>query len=92
MDFFLWVLSSAAIVSFGEGLNCVYPYHDGEHDNIGIICQWESNTFYYDVDEEEWILKKEGFNDNIIEAMSRKRYWEKRYKMKEQLLENEVGV
>ena len=38
MDGFIaWLLSSAAIVSFGDGLNCMYPYHDGEHNNIGIM-------------------------------------------------------
>ena len=88
MDGFItWLLSSVAIVSFGDGLNCMYPYHDGEHNNIGIMCQWEQETFTYNAEHDEWILKKEDKDDNCFEKKARKRYWEKRDNIQEGLLE-----
>ena len=79
MDGFIsWLLYSMLMVSLGDGLNCIYPYYDGEEANEGITCQWQEETFYYDSESDEWILRKEDVNDNCIEAMSRKRYWKKR--------------
>ena len=88
MDGFItWLLSSVAIVSFGDGLNCMYPYHDGEHNNIGLMCQWDGDTFYYDEECDEWVLKEEDKDDNWFEKMARKRYWKRRDSMQEGLLE-----
>ena len=78
MDFANWILIVTTWLTLGEGLNCMYPYYDGEEANEGITCQWQEETFYYDSESDEWILRKEDVNDNCIEAMSRKRYWKKR--------------
>ena len=78
MGFIEFLMSSFMIVSIGEGLNCYFPYHDGEMDNEGMICQWEHESFYYDEDLEKWILKEEGIDDSWIEEKFRKRYWRKR--------------
>ena len=78
MGFIEYIFFCIIIVSIGEGLNCIYPYHDGEIDNEGMVCQWEHETFYYDENEEKWILKEEDIDDNWIETKSRKRYWRKR--------------
>ena len=58
MGFIDFIISSIVIVSLGESLNCIYPYHDGEIDNAGMICQWEQETFYYNEECDKWILKK----------------------------------
>ena len=79
MDGFIgWLISSSLIIFIGEGLNCYYPYHDGEFQNEGMVCQWEQETFYYDEDTDKWILKEEDEDDNWIEVKSRKNYWKKR--------------
>ena len=79
MDGFIgWLISSSLIVFIGEGLNCYYPYYDGEFQNNGMVCQWEQETFYYDEGTDEWILKEEDINDSWIEVKSRKNYWKKR--------------
>ena len=79
MDGFIgWLISSSLIVFIGEGLNCYYPYYDGEFQNEGMVCQWEQEAFFYDKDIDEWILKEEDINDNWIEVKSRKNYWKKR--------------
>ena len=63
MDGFIgWLISSSLIVFIGEGLNCYYPHHDGEYENSGMVCQWEQETFYYDEETDEWILKEEEEN------------------------------
>ena len=77
MGFVEFIFSCITIVSIGEGLNCMYPYHDGEIDNEGMVCQWEHETFYYDEKEDKWILFPEDSNDNCIEKEVRKRYWKK---------------
>ena len=77
MGFLEFIFSCITIVSIGEGLNCIYPYHDGEINNEGMICQWEHETFYYDEKEDKWILFPEDSNDNCIEKEIRKRYWKK---------------
>ena len=77
MGFVEFIFSCITIVSIGEGLNCMYPYHDGEIDNEGMVCQWEHETFYYDEKEDKWILFPEDSNDNCIEKEIRKRYWKK---------------
>ena len=82
MGFLEFIFSCITIVSIGEGLNCIYPYHDGEMDNAGMVCQWEHETFYYDEKEDKWILFPEDSNDNCIEKEIRKRYWKKREKLK----------
>ena len=82
MGFLEFIFSCITIVSIGEGLNCIYPYHDGEINNEGMICQWEHETFYYDEKEDKWILFPEDSNDNCIEKEIRKRYWKKREKLK----------
>ena len=82
MGFVEFIFSCITIVSIGEGLNCMYPYHDGEIDNEGMVCQWEHETFYYDEKEDKWILFPEDSNDNCIEKEIRKRYWKKREKLK----------
>ena len=76
--FMLWLISSTTLWLTAESLNCNFPYHDGEIDNAGIVCQWEHESFYYDEKEDKWILFPEDPNDNWIEEKSRKRYWEKR--------------
>ena len=73
--FIEWLIASSLIIFIGEGLNCYYPYHNGDIDNEGMVCQWEQDTFYYDEDTDEWILKEEDEDDNMIEAISRKNYW-----------------
>ena len=79
MDGFIgWLISSSLIVFIGEGLNCYYPYHDGEFSNEGMICAWEQEEFYYNEETDKWILKEEDEDDNWIEAKSRKNYWKKR--------------
>ena len=78
MGFIEYIFSCITIVSIGEGLNCMYPYHDGDMDNAGMVCQWEHESFYYDEELEKWILKEEDIDDNWIETKSRKRYWRKR--------------
>ena len=77
MGFIEFIISAFMVVSIGEGLNCYFPYHDGEIDNEGIICQWEHETFYYDEKEEKWILLPVDDNDNCIEKKMRKKYWDK---------------
>ena len=77
MGFVEFIFSCITIVSIGEGLNCMYQYHDGEIDNEGMVCQWEHETFYYDEKEDKWILFPEDSNDNCIEKEIRKRYWKK---------------
>ena len=79
--FTLWLVSSISMWALGEGLNCSFPYHDGEDENAGLICQWEFEDFYYDKMEGEWILIPDDPNDNWIEAISRKRYWSKRVEL-----------
>ena len=76
--FIEWLIASTLIIFIGEGLNCYYPYHNGDIDNEGMVCQWEQDTFYYDEDTDEWILKQEDENDNMIEAISRRNYWKKK--------------
>ena len=78
MDLFTWLLWAMSVVSLGEGLNCYFPYHDGEYENSGTICQWEHDDFYYDEKEGKWILLPEDSDDNIVEAKVRERYWKKR--------------
>ena len=78
MGFIEFIFSCITIVSIGEGLNCMYPYHDGEMDNAGMVCQWEHESFYYDEEVEKWILKEEDIDDSWIEEKFRKRYWRKR--------------
>ena len=80
MGFLEFILSCVTIISIGEGLNCYFPYHDGEVDNEGMICQWEHETFYYDENTEKWVLKKEDNDDSSIEKEMRKRYWKRREK------------
>ena len=82
MGFLEFIFSCITIVSIGEGLNCIYPYHDGEMDNAGMVCQWEHETFYYDEESDKWILKEKNIDDNCIEKEIRKRYWKKREKLK----------
>jgi len=77
-----FLLSSMAIVSLGEGLNCYYPMHDGEYENSGMVCQWKHDSFYYDKKEEKWILFPEDPDDNFIEREMRKRYWKKKQEKK----------
>ena len=76
MGFVEFIFSCITIVSIGEGLNCMYPYHDGEIDNEGMVCQWEESDF--DLVEGKYILKKEDSEDNCFEAKSRERYWNKK--------------
>ena len=76
--FIEWLIASTLIIFIGEGLNCYYPYNNGDIDNEGMVCQWEQDTFYYDEDTDEWILKQEDENDNMIEAISRRNYWKKK--------------
>ena len=76
--FIEWLIASTVVIFIGEGLNCYYPYHDGEFQNEGMVCQWEQETFYYDEDTDKWILKEEDEDDSWIEEKSRKNYWKKR--------------
>ena len=78
MGFLEFLMSSFMIVSIGEGLNCYFPYHDGEMDNEGMICQWEHESFYYDKNEDKWVLLPIDYDDNWVEAMCRERYWRKK--------------
>ena len=73
-----WLLYSMLMVSLGDGLNCMYPYYDGEYVNSGIMCEWDKDNFYYNEECDKWILKKEYKDDNWIEERARKRYWKKR--------------
>lgn len=76
--FILWLAGSLSIWSLGEGLNCFFPYHDGEEDNAGLICQWENEDFYYDEGLGEWILLPVDPKDNWIEAKCRTKYWKRK--------------
>ena len=73
--FTTWLVSSVTMWVLGEGLNCAFPYHDGEEENAGLVCQWENEDFFYDKEEDEWILLPDDSDDNCIEARSRKKYW-----------------
>ena len=77
MSLEVFLIYAFSFVAVGEGLNCKFPYHDGEYDNSGMLCQWEHDSFDYDAERDRWILKKEYSDDNYFEAKSRKRYWEK---------------
>ena len=59
--------------------NCMYPYYNGEHENIGMFfCSWEEEDFYYR--NGRYILHKTYSDDNWIEKRMRKRYWRRRNK------------
>ena len=58
-----------------ECINCSFPYYAEDDENIGLICQWDKENFYYSEECNKWVLKKDGENDNWIEAKSRKKYW-----------------
>ena len=73
-----WLAGSIFMWFLGESLNCSFPYHDGEEDNAGLVCQWKGEDFYYDDKEEEWILIPEDSDDNWIEAKFRKKYWDRK--------------
>ena len=38
--FIMWLVTSSSVWIAAESLNCMYPYHNGETNNEGIICQW----------------------------------------------------
>lgn len=78
MGFIEYLIVSSSILLLAEGLNCKYPYHDGEYENAGTICQWEQDSFYYDKQEDEWILLPKNSDDNCFELRARKKYWERR--------------
>ena len=69
LKFMLIIVSTTVI--FTEIVNCKYPYYDGEHENIGIFCQWEQEDFEY-VDS-VWKLKKEESDDNFFERRTRRK-------------------
>ena len=73
-----YLVIASSFVFLGEGLNCSYPMHDGQYENSGIVCQWEHESFYYEPDSCKWILKEFNEDDNWVEAMSRRKYWQKR--------------
>ena len=68
-----------------EMANCVNPYYNGEHENLGILWQWEKEDFQV-VERRIWkepkryTLKYYDADDNFIERRVRKKYWKKKHK------------
>ena len=76
----LVIAASGLVVAVSTDVwNCMYPYYNGEHENIGMFfCSWEEEDFYYR--NGRYILHKTDSDDNWIEKGMRKRYWKKRNK------------
>ena len=76
----LVIMGTSLVVAFSaDVVNCMNPYYNGEHENIGMFfCSWEEEDFYYR--NGRYILHKTDSDDNWIERKMRKRYWKKRNK------------
>jgi hypothetical protein len=69
------VVSGLVTAVSADVVNCMYPYYNGEYENIGMFipCSWEEEDFYYK--DGRYILHKTNSDDNWIEKRMRKRYW-----------------
>ena len=70
-----YIAISFSMLLFSECINCYYPYYAEDDENIGLICKWSKDNFYYSEECNKWILKKENKNDSWIEEKFRKKYW-----------------
>ena len=80
MEITTWVIIISSWLTIAEVGNCVYPRLEDDYDSEGFVCQWEESDFYYDKNEDDWILVPTDDNDNIIEEKVRRKYWERRLK------------
>ena len=78
MDICTFLVYALSFTVVGEGLNCMYPRLEESYDSEGLVCKWEEEDFYYDKQEDEWILFAEDDDDNCLESKSRKKYWKDR--------------
>ena len=65
--------------------NCMNPYYEGDHENIGLMWQWEKDDFQVAErrgwkDPKRYTLKYHDSEDNYFERVFRKRYWKKKHK------------
>ena len=42
------------IFVMSECVNCMFPYYDGKHENIGFVCKWTKDKFEYNYSTERW--------------------------------------
>jgi hypothetical protein len=76
----LVLIGTSLVVAFSaDVVNCMNPYYNGEHENIGMFipCSWEEEDFYYK--NGRYILHKTDSDDNWIEKRMRKRYWRRNH-------------
>ena len=64
--------------------NCMNPHYDGEHENLGILWQWEKEDFQVAErriwkEPKRYTLKYHDIEDNYFERMFRKKYWKKKH-------------
>tara|TARA_Y100001973_G_C5193326_1_gene332437 strand:+ start:117 stop:365 length:249 start_codon:yes stop_codon:yes gene_type:complete len=75
-----YITSVLIMWGISETINCSYPYYAEDDENVGLICKWDKDEFYYNSDRGQWILKRDGIDDNCIEEKARIKYWNRRDK------------
>ena len=65
--------------------NCMNPHYDGEHENLGLLWQWEKEDFQVRErriwkEPKVYTLNLYDSDDNYFERKFRKRYWKKKNK------------
>ena len=84
-DIYITIIFLATFPIGIELSNCANPYYDGEHENVGLLWQWNKEEFQVAErrtlkEPKKYTLKYYNSDDNFLERKFRKRYWKKKHK------------